>query len=294
MPLFRRVIACLCALGLALPALAQDRSAAEVAKLRMDIAARKRLLSQRMTAAACFLTFDIDRERQLRILTDSLDLFRVSLDQLESGAPAMALPPVTTLTARIALHESRIIWGPYRNLATQIRDQAATGIGGNIALLDQLARLEPILLNSTQSVVSALSKVHQSQSGTRIAEIDLAGRQGMLLQAIVKESCLLTVAKIRKGSLASHLNQMRAQTEMFEHTGYALRTGEVGETHNPPPRDTFEALVQAHYAWSDLIYLLDPTHNETALPELTLFDVALVYEVLLPRLEEVVWTYVNG
>ena len=294
MHLFRLVFAFLCALGLALPALAQTRSAAEIAKLRMDIAGRQRLLSQRMTAAACFLTFDIDRERQLRILTESLDLFRVSLDQLESGAPTMALPAVTTFSARIALHESRIIWGPYRNLATQIRDQAAAGDSGNIAQLDQLARLEPILLNSTQSVVSALSKAHQTQSGTRIAEIDLAGRQRMLSQAIVKESCLLTVAKTRKNSLASHLNQIRLKTEIFERTGYALRTGAVGDTPDPPPPDTFEALVQAHYAWSDLIYLLEPTRNGAALPELALFDVALVYEDLLPRLEDVVWTYVNG
>ncbi|WP_417809244.1 hypothetical protein [Thioclava sp.] len=144
MHLFRLVFAFLCGLGLALPALAQGRSAAEIAKLRIDIAARQRPLSQRKTAAACFVTFDIDRERQLRILTDSLDLFRVSLDHLETGAPATGLPAVTTLAARIALHESQIIWGPYRNLATHIRDQVAAGDRGNIAQLDQLARLEPI------------------------------------------------------------------------------------------------------------------------------------------------------
>ncbi len=116
----------------------------------------------------------------------------------------------------------------------------------------------------------------------------------MLSQAIVKEFCLLTVAKTRKVNVASHLNQMRAKTELFEQTAYALRAGSIGDTPNPPPPDTFEALVQAHYAWSDLIYMLEPTHSGKALPELALFDVALVYEDLLPRLEEIVWTYVNG
>jgi hypothetical protein len=294
MHLFRLVFAFLCALGLALPALAQKRNAAEIAKLRMDIAGRQRLLSQRMTAAACFLTFDIDRERQLRILTESLELFRVALDQLETGAPAMGLPAVSTFSARIALHESRIIWGPYRDIATQIRDQAAAGDSGNIAQLGQLARLEPILLSTTQSVASALSKTHKPQSGTRITEIDLAGRQRMLSQAIVKESCLLSVAKARKESLASHLNQMRAKAALFEHTGYALRKGAIGTTPDPPLSDTFEALVQAHYSWSDLVYLLEPTESGTALPKLALLEVALSYEDLLPRLEEVVWTYVNG
>ncbi|MEX1662926.1 type IV pili methyl-accepting chemotaxis transducer N-terminal domain-containing protein [Thioclava sp. 15-R06ZXC-3] len=294
MRLLRLFFTCLFALGLSLPVAAQQRSADEIDKLRMDIAGRQRLLSQRMTAAACFLTLGIDRERQIQILTQSLDLFRVSLDHLETGAPSMGLPPIDGVFARIALHESRMIWGPYRNLATQIRDQRSADKTDAQTLLGRLVRLEPILLATSQSVVGALERAKAPQSGAHLVEIKLAGRQRMLSQAIIKDICLLAATHGANGSAEAHISQIRTKTDLFEKTGYALRRGIATDTPDPPAPDTFEALVQAHYAWSDLIYLLEPAAADTSLSNTALFDVAHLYEDLLPRLEEVVWAYVNG
>ena len=235
MRMFRLFFLCLWGIGLALPVAAHPPSVKEIGKLRMEIAGRQQLLSQRIVTAACFLTLDIDHDRQMQILSDSLDLFRVSLDQLETSAPARALPPVRDLSTRLALQESRVIWGAYRILATRIGNRAHTAQTTDLDLLARLARLEPILLKSTQSILDSLRGTRPDPTDAQVVKIDLASRQRMLSQAIRKDSCLIAAMQRNPAATKSHLAHLLERTAQFEQTGFALRSGHRADTPPLPP-----------------------------------------------------------
>lgn len=296
MRLVNFICAFACALSLAVPGVAQDKTSAQTAKLRMDIAGRQRLLSQRMTAAACFVTLDIDREKQLVILTDTLALYKDSLDILQFGSETLGLEANRDRSFDLILKKNRATWQEFEIRATALRDKARAGEFLQTASLFALANKEPDLLRMSQAVVMTLSDI-QTKSGadqSATLEVNRAGRQRMLSQAVVKDICLSAAARSQNADFQKYNKRMRTRLALFSETGVALRRGTISASSKPPPPEVFEALVQAHYAWSDLVYLLEPGIADEALNKLDLLEIANGYEALLPRLHGVVKSYVDA
>ncbi|KEP69865.1 hypothetical protein DL1_01835 [Thioclava dalianensis] len=296
MRLINLLCAVACALSLALPGMAQDRSSEHTAKLRMDIAGRQRLLSQRMTAAACFITLGIDREKQLNILTNTLALYSETLDILQFGSTELGLEANQDRALELILKKNRATWQEFETRATSLRDQARAGEILQTATLFALAKQEPDLLSMSQAVVMTLSDMQtksEADTGATL-EVNLAGRQRMLSQAVVKDICLSAAARSQNADFQKYNKRMRTRLALFSETGVALRRGTISASSKPPPPEVFEALVQAHYAWSDLVYLLEPGIADEALNKLDLLEIANGYEALLPRLHGVVKSYVDA
>ena len=72
------------------PVMAQT-PAADEAKLRVNLAGRQRMLSQRMVKSACFITMGVDVDGQKDVLKSSIETFEKTAKALQIGDESLGL-----------------------------------------------------------------------------------------------------------------------------------------------------------------------------------------------------------
>jgi len=278
--------------ALALPAPAAERDPAEILALQIDMAGRQRMLSQRLVASACFLSLGIQHDTQALALTEVSEIYEATLDRLEKGNTLLGLPAVTDPQALWALRDARAAWGHVAPLAAAVRSGDTSP-----QTLRTLAQREPAVLSASQAVVRALTSGLNipADQAARARATDMAGRQRMLSQAIIKEACLLSRAQAAGLDSARHHAAIEAHTDLFELSMSMLRVGDDDAGVAPPPDiQTEEALDRSLLIWTDMRELLDPALEGQALSLDTLDDLAVAYETLLQELEDIVWMTASG
>lgn len=266
------------ALLLAGPLHAQDRSRAEIAALRMDIAARQQFLSERIVASACFLRLGIDAETQVRVMAESLDQFRVSLDHLERGNPALGLPGLRDGMAVATLYDTRAIWTRF--------EQAAREIETSPERLDDLIGLEPRLSAAAGSVVTSLGASLADPDPERTRRIRQAGQQRALGQSLVKEACLQQLSQA-----ADAPARIERLSQDLDAGSLAMIASDAREMVFSSDTPESNAHLAAHYALSDLRFTLAPLFEGHALAPLDLYDVSQGFEAFLGNIETIIWDY---
>lgn len=268
---------------------AQDISKAASLSLQIDMAGKQRMLSQRMTAAACLINLGINPEQQRLALTESVDLLSASIERLDAGYPLIGMKPIDDPIARSGLDAERAIWSKMLPLIVAIRDY-----GRSPQTLQGIVEQEPVLLRTAQNLVQALRRGAWGNGAAQaeIRALDLAGRQRMLAFQMLKEACLITTEARAGRETESHRNALLAALDMFEMTAGQLIAGDEGARIAPPPNDAaFAALDQVQLRWQDLRPLFEPALEGEALGPAVLGDLAYDYDALLFDLEEVIWNY---
>ena len=269
------------------PALAAPAgNEAHMTALRVDLAGRQRLLSQRIAAAACFVTLGVDLEDQRRILGESADLFRLGLLTLEGRNAAYGVAAADNDETRAALAEERAVWDQ-----TEPWIAAVLQGGGDRTPLAAIAQAEPRLLATAQSVVEAIvAEQGAATDPARAGFVNLVARQRMLGEKITKEACFVSAGM----NPLVHTGALLAARQQFVESAARIGT----ETDKVPSlaRGAFEvqaSLARASDHWHSFSALLVEAEQGRPLDREDLYFLSGSFEMLLDALEETVWLAVK-
>jgi len=226
------------------PVLADEIAALEAAR-RVNMAGRQRMLSQRMTKAACFISVGLDAENQQTVLRDGFDLFTFSHDALRFGDESVALDAEHNSALRRLLDVVSADWAAFAPLI-------GSSISSGLVSRPALVRIDETglgLLDNMNRAVNKTANVYgQSLPDMPLLlslTIDLAGRQRMFSQKAGKEFCLIDAG------IAPVANQenLAQTTTLFTLTLQALIDGMPGMVMAAPNEEIRAKLEEVSEAW---------------------------------------------
>ncbi len=233
------------------PVVAQTPAANE-AKLRVNLAGRQRMLSQRMVKSACFITMGVDVDGQKDVLKSSIETFEKTAKALQIGDESLGLGLENNPAILVGLAKVDEDWTQFAPRLQDILDGKpvdATTLGeidaAGLHLLEEM--------NDTVGVIS-------SKYGAELPElpavvgmtVNLAGRQRMLTQKAAKEACLAAAGVDPQ----KNISNLAESLSLFDATLDALINGYAG-TIMPPPNDEIRAkLLQVKDLWTPVDKIL--------------------------------------
>jgi len=232
-------------LGFVTPTFAQSPEAIEAAH-RVNISGRQRMLSQRISKAACFMNVGMESSGQPNQLQDAVALFEASLQALRRGDETMGLGPEQSAEIRLALYEVAVDWDAFsQNFQMTVSNGVVTrpalaGIDASgLKLLADMNRT----VNKTASIYGdSLPDMPLILSLT----IDLAGRQRMFTQKAAKEFCLIDAGV----DVEENRVRLAQTTQLFTLTLGALQNGMPGMVMAAPNDEIRDQLAIINEAWA--------------------------------------------
>lgn len=227
-----------------LPVLAAEASAEQI-RQKINISGRQRMLSQRMAAKSCLSMADPSTTAYGLEAQQAHDSFRSQLTGLRLGSAEMNLPVETNADILAALDEVEATW----DLFSAPVQQLAAGYVDNAAML-QLFELNTEVLRLSNAAVQAIVGAHgASDMPANIAKaIDVAGRQRMLTQKMLKEACFVSVGLATEDNVAALL----ATKDLFERSLNDLRNGNTELGIAPPTSPAVkEQLNEVSVLWEE-------------------------------------------
>ncbi len=232
-------------LGFSAPAFAQSGDAIEAAR-RVNISGRQRMLSQRISKAACFLNIGAETAGAPNELADAVALFESSLQALRGGDVALGLGPERNPLIRNALVVVADDWDAF---STHLQTALDSGFIARPALstldadgLQLLGHMNTAVNKTASAYGEALPDMPLILSLT----IDLAGRQRMFTQKAAKEFCLIEAGVEVEANRA----RLAKTTELFTLTLGALQSGMPGMVMSPPNDEISAQLAIVTDAWA--------------------------------------------
>ena len=273
---------------LALPVFAQQNVTAEEASIRVNIAGRQRMLSQRIAKAACLMSQDISAVESFDQLAQAYNLFIISDDALRNGNPTLGLQRESIAEVREALALVYPHWMEYRSALE-------AGIAGADFPPAQMEALDDtslrVLLNMNLAVfqiAKSYGELFDDIPLLRNVTVDVAGRQRMLTQRAVKEACMMRLA----ADPAIQARRLSETVQLFDLSLTALQLGydQLGVIPAPTPEIANE-LEAVRSLWSPIKALLDRAVAGEILDDAALEQLARESEPLLWKMDAVVGLY---
>jgi len=241
---FTAVAVSVAQLGLASPSFAQSEAAFEVAR-RVNIAGRQRMLSQRMSKAACFVSLGVEPETQRSQLQSAFDLFSTSREALLSGSTDMGL----SLEDHPEILESYEPVGRDWSFFSPLIEIALGEGTVDKSALKRIDQVGVVLLANLNRAVNKTAnfygEAHHDMPLLLSITIDLAGRQRMFSQKAAKEFCLADAGvddEANRANLATTAN-------LFTLTLQALIDGMPGMVMGAPNDEIRQKLEAVAAAW---------------------------------------------
>ena len=220
--------------------LAQGASA-----IRINLAGRQRMLSQRMAAASCLALIGVGGAERRQVALAAHDDFATALVALQFGQNSLGLPAENHPDIRAAFQDVEETWRSYGPAIQQL----AHGDQHSVVVLQLLVHNVTALARSN-AAVQHIVKVH-GDSGIDPAlskAINLAGRQRMLSQRMMKDACFVSVGIDTEGS-ATDLEQ---SMKLFQETLHNLIRGNPSKGIAAPPTPGVARQLQVVSAqWKD-------------------------------------------
>lgn len=268
------------------PVTAQAITAAEVTR-KVNVAGRQRMLSQRMAKASCLMAAEIDAGTHFTQLTQAYDLFQRSNAALRVGDESMGLGPEQRQAVLRSLQAIDTPWIGYSNIVADVID-AGTAEAGRMETMSEASVSVLTLMNravnqTARSYGSVLPDVPMALTIT----IDVAGRQRMLTQKAMKETCLLYVT----GDPA-YARALAGTVGLFDLSLSALQDGfeDVGVMAAPSPMIAGQ-LGLVRDLWEPMKVEFLTAASEERIPEEALMGLAARSDVLLFEMNKAVGMY---
>ena len=247
-----RVIVGLLLSALSVPTFAQSANAqsfaADDAKRRVNIAGRQRMLSQRITKAACFIESGFEVLPHTEMLNGAYELFSISHDALHFGSETVGLVEEYNRRVLAALEDVDQTWQVFSPLVQDVQN----GQFDNLSELDEAS----LKLLSAMDIAVGITAREYGEDFEDLPliltiTIDLAGRQRMFTQKMAKEFCLIDAGINVEENLAA----LADTRNYFNGTLQALIVGFDGMVLPAPNAQILAKLqeVQALWAGSDAI-----------------------------------------
>ncbi|MBT9384233.1 type IV pili methyl-accepting chemotaxis transducer N-terminal domain-containing protein [Pseudooceanicola sp. CBS1P-1] len=158
----------------------------EIAKHKINIAGRERMLVQRMAMLTCLAGTGVQSQSALARAAAASAQFDTVLTALRHGDPAQNLPPETNPQIQEQLLEVQSLWDGYR---AAVERYIAEGHDNDLRAIH--GRADPLM----EAMNTAVQQMDHAYSGGLVAAeiantINVAGGQRMLLMKLVKEICM--------------------------------------------------------------------------------------------------------
>jgi len=228
------------------PALAQSDLADE-AKHKVNFAGRQRMLSQRMSKAACFMLTDVDADGHRTMLTAANDLFATTHDALRFGNAELGLnaEQKPDVLAALALVDQN--WMTYAPLVQEVMENGARSSSQidvlNAAGLDVLG----VMNTAVGKTAAAYGEDLEDLPLILAITIDLAGRQRMFTQKMSKEFCLIDAGIDTEKNMAN----LTETLEYFNLTLNSLIGGFPGVVLAAPNAEILAKLEEVQTLWNE-------------------------------------------
>lgn len=208
----------------------------ENAEQRINFTGELRMLSQRIPSAACYYKKGIEVETTSALLEGAPEEFEQILTALEFGDSALDIeaPEGNRKTLKL-IHELRGHWEPMKEAVDAVASGTATPVDVQFAL-----EQNEVVLEAAASLAPQLMKQYSNPNAVPHAQlmmIDLASRQRMLTQKMLKEACML-------GTEAGTAAELQNTMSIFEASLEALRFGMPEVGIQPPPNDAIAGALE--------------------------------------------------
>jgi len=204
---------------------------------KINLAGRQRMLSQRMTASACLVMMGILPENRRQVAEAARQEFALNLVGLVQGDLARGLTPEENRQVIAAFDAVDATWHVVNAAIQQIIHKDLHSIP-----VTQLMTLNMALLSQSDDAVTTLVETYgtgSSESGPA-KTINLAGRQRMLTQKMIKEACFIFADL----NAVENRQALSATTRLFDETLEQLRNGDATANVIPPISTAQEAQFQ--------------------------------------------------
>ena len=223
------------------------------ASQRIDLSGKLRMLSQRVTAAACYVHMGVSADEATTLLSGAQAEFDLILDALENGNDDLGVIGMES-NARLRIILSRLTeqWEPLSGLAQQV-----VAGSGNATMVAEMAGATAPVLEAAQLNVSEMTARYADPMALLQADalaIDIAGRQRMLAQRMSKNVCLIAAGIETEAARA----ELQGASDMFDTSLMALRNGLPDAGIQPPPNAEIAAQLDTVIAiWNEARGIVD-------------------------------------
>lgn len=272
------------------PLLPQTALADTELQVKLDVAGRQRMLSQRMMRAMCNAGLGIDAMANKKILLTSEFTFKSSLKALKDGGGPAEFSPETGTEALATLARIEEIWSQFETGIDRFNTGTLTDYDDYAALSD----LSLELLKASNALVQQLDARYKAQATntdpTLGRMIDIAGRQRMLIQKAGKEVCLLQMADTAPDA-PDQLAQLQQTLALFNSSAFGLTFSSTEMQLPPPPTADIELDNFNHWQeWSSLVTLFEAA-QVGRLDPMELHEISVSVEFFLQELNATVERY---
>ncbi len=273
-------------IGFVPPAFAQSDEAIEAAR-RVNISGRQRMLSQRISKAACFLNTGTETTDAPNQLADAVALFETSLQALLHGDENIGLGPEQNPPIRESLLGVVDDWEGFSDYLQKALED------GNVTrpALAEIDKSGLKLLADMNSTVNQTAHIY----GDALPDmplmlsltIDLAGRQRMFTQKAAKEFCLIDAGV----DVEENRARLAKTTQLFTTTLDALQNGMPGVVMAAPNDQIRAQLKLAFDAWETPKAALESAATGNPITDAQRNSIANDMEQVLTLMNEAVGMY---
>lgn len=268
------------------PVFAQPSEAIEAAR-RVNISGRQRMLSQRISKAACFLHIGAQTVGKENQLAEAIVQFETSLQALQRGNVVLALGPEQSVDIRDALLVVADDWAAF---SEYLQPALSTGVVARATLAELDSSGLALLADMNRAVNKTASYYGDSLPDMPLIlslTIDLAGRQRMLTQKAAKEFCLIEAGV----EVAQNRERLAETSQIFSLTLGALQSGMASMVMAAPNDEIRAQLLAVADAWTAPKAALEAAARGEAPTETQRADVVDGLERVLALMNEAVGMY---
>lgn len=160
------------------------------AAAKITVAGRQRMLSQRLTAATCLVMSGVDVAHRSQVADTSWNDFDTAVVGLAQGSETIGLTAENNSDILATIDDVSTIW---KNMGPALR-QILAGDVSNVTISVVLSENMPLLSASNDVAQAFVREYSQGTINQGLAvTLDMAGRQRMLSQKMMKEACFIAV-----------------------------------------------------------------------------------------------------
>jgi len=262
-----------------------QRNQNEKMTLKLNEAGRQRMLTQRMSKAACLAQLGVDAALHRKIAQDAALRFGLVLTGLQQGSADLGFEAETSRMVLIQLEKTEVLWNRFAPLVGRLSGEA-----GDESALAALRKSNVRLLKQMDRSVTAIQS--EMATGVEFSQqamaLNVAGRQRMLTQKAIKDMCMVMSGIDPEADRKA----LRATVAEFENSLRDLREGSPARSLIAAPTWEIDAqLEMVEGLWFELSPIVQTVMSGDDISKSDLGYAAFIAEAVLAEMNNAVRMY---
>lgn len=259
---------------------AQSNILASQATRIIDVTAGQRMLSQRVVKAICLSSAQVNFAGNFQELREAHDEFKVMHYGLINGSAELSIPKITSADVLARLQQVGSVVADFAPIVDRMTQTGDIDQIELVSLNDQSSFLTGALNETILELGTAYVDSLSSQNLGVTLTLDIAARQAMLSQQLVKEMCMMHI-------LGNQAGNIRATMDLFDASLNALIDGFPAAGVIPPPTEEIHSkLVEVKNIWATLKPIAEKSAGGNIPDRDSLYMFSLAMEAVLRTTSE--------